>query len=103
MPLNGTVKASVTVTNTGSRAGDEIVQLYIHDVYATSTRPVKELKRFGRVTLQAGESRRIEIELPVSELAFWGADGVKQVEPGDFQLWVAGDSASGEPLAFKVQ
>ena len=46
MPLDGSVTASVTVTNTGSRAGDEIVQLYIHDIYATSTRPVKELKGF---------------------------------------------------------
>ena len=100
---DGTIGVSFTLSNTGKRAGTEVWQLYVRDLVGSLTRPVKELKRFGRVTLQAGESRRIEIELPVSELAFWGADGVKQVEPGDFQLWVAGDSASGEPLAFKVQ
>lgn len=100
---DGTIGVSFTLSNTGKRAGTEVWQLYVRDLVGSLTRPVKELKRFGRVTLQTGESRRIEIELPVGELAFWGADGVKQVEPGDFQLWVAGDSASGEPLAFKVQ
>ena len=75
----------------------------MRDLVGSLTRPVKELKRFGRESLKAGESRRIEVELPVSELAFWGLDGTKKVEPGDFQLWVAGDSASGEPVSFKVE
>ncbi len=100
---DGTIGVSFTLSNTGQRAGTEVWQLYVRDWVGSRPRPVKELKRFGRVTLQAGARRRIEIEMPVSNLAFWGADGVKQVEPGDFQLWVAGDSASGEPLAFKVQ
>ena len=52
--------------------------------------------------LKAGESRTLTVEIPVSELAFVGLDGVKKVEAGDFQLWVAGDSASGEPVNFKV-
>ena len=55
------------------------------------------------VALKAGESRRVEVEIPVSELAFFGADGTRKVGPGDFQLWVAGDSASGEPLSFSVR
>ena len=55
------------------------------------------------MALKAGESRRVEVEIPVSELAFFGADGTKKVEPGDFQLWVAGDSASGEPVSFQVK
>ena len=64
---------------------------------------MKELKAFERVMLKAGESRSLRVQIPVSELAFVGLDGVKQVEPGDFQLWVAGDSASGKPIAFQVQ
>ena len=67
------------------------------------TRPVKELKHFERVSLKPGESRQITVEIPVADLAFWGADGTKKVEPGDFQLWIAGDSASGEPVSFRVE
>ena len=66
------------------------------------TRPVKELKAFERVSLKSGESRTLTVEIPVEELAFVGLDGVKKVEPGDFQVWVAGDSASGVPVLFNV-
>ena len=97
------VRAACTLTNTGARPGTEVVQVYVRDLVGSFTRPVKELKHFERVALQPGESRRVEVEIPVSALAFWGADGTKKVEPGDFQLWLAGDSASGEPLAFKVE
>ena len=97
------VRAACTLTNTGARTGTEVVQVYVRDLVGSFTRPVKELKHFERVALQPGESRRVEVEIPVSALAFWGADGTKKVEPGDFQLWLAGDSASGEPLAFKVE
>ena len=101
-PADGTLTVSYTLTNTGDREGTEVVQVYVRDLVGSVTRPVKELKAFERVTLQAGESRSLQVKIPVSELAFYGLDGVKKVEPGDFQLWVAGDSASGEPLAFKV-
>ena len=94
---------SYTLTNTGDRDGTEVVQVYVRDLVGSITRPVKELKAFERVSLQAGESRSLQVQIPVSDLAFYGLDGDKKVEPGDFQLWVAGDSASGEPLAFKVQ
>ena len=67
------------------------------------TRPVKELKFFERVSLKAGESRNLQVAIPVSNLAFVGLDGVKKVEPGEFRLWVAGDSASGEALSFNIQ
>jgi len=63
---------------------------------------VKELKRFTRTTLQPGEKKTMKFELPVSELAFWNIDLEKVVEPGEFGLWVAGDSQSGEELVFKV-
>ena len=102
-PADGTLTVSFTLENTGSCDGTEVVQLYVRDLVGSITRPVKELKHFERVSLKAGEKRTIQLQLPVSELAFYGLDGVKKVEPGDFQLWVAGDSASGEPVAFKVQ
>ena len=98
-----TIRVSFTLTNTGSCEGTEVAQLYVRDLVGSVTRPVKELKGFQRVTLQPGESRSLSFDLPVQELAFYGLDMVKKVEPGDFQLWVAGDSASGEPLTFKVK
>ena len=75
----------------------------MRDLVGSVTRPVKELKHFERVSLKAGEKRTIEIAVPVSELAFWGLDGMKKVEPGEFRLWVAGDSASGTPVSFSVR
>ena len=99
---DGTIKVSCTLTNKGSREGTEVVQVYVRDLVGSVTRPVKELKHFERVTLKAGESRALEMEIAVSDLAFWGLDGTRKVEPGDFQLWVAGDSDSGNPVSFKV-
>lgn len=88
--------------NTGKYAATEIAQLYVQDKVASVTRPVKELKRFTRVTLKPGEMKTVTLELPVSELAFWNIDMNKVVEPGEFGLWVAGDSQSGEAVAFTV-
>ena len=98
-----TVQVSFTLANTGTRAGTEVVQVYVRDLVGSITRPVKELKHFERVTLDPGESRTLTVGIPVQDLAFVGLDGVKKVEPGEFQLWVAGDSASGEPVSFEVK
>ena len=97
------IKVSVTLSNTGDCDGSEVVQVYVRDLVGSITRPVKELKAFERVALKAGESRNLEFRIPVSDLAFYGLDGVKKVESGDFQLWAAGDSASGEPVSFTVE
>jgi Beta-glucosidase-related glycosidases len=97
------IRVSLTLANTGDCDGTEVVQVYIRDLVGSITRPVKELKAFQRVTLKAGESRNLTLTVPVSDLAFYGLDGVKKVESGDFQLWVAGDSASGDPVAFQVE
>jgi len=102
-PVDGTVRVSFTLTNTGQRDGTEVVQVYVRDLVGSVTRPVKELKHFERVTLRPGESRALQVAIPVRDLAFVGADLVKKVEPGDFQLWVAGDSASGTPVSFQVE
>ena len=98
-----TVQVSFTLANTGACAGTEVVQIYVRDLVGSITRPVKELKHFERVALEPGESRTLTVGIPVSDLAFVGLDGVKKVEPGEFQLWVAGDSASGKPVSFEVK
>ena len=97
------IKVSLTLSNTGDYDGTEVVQVYVRDLVGSITRPVKELKAFERVSLKAGESKNLELQVPVSDLAFYGLDGVKKVEPGNFQLWVAGDSASGDPVSFTVE
>ena len=97
------LRVSFDLKNIGKVAGTEIAQLYVHDCVGSVVRPVKELKRFARVELAAGETKTVTFELPVAELAFWNIDMQYVVEPGDFRLWVAGDSASGEPVNFVVK
>ena len=101
--MDGTLKASVELTNTGKYEATEVVQLYVRDLVGSVVRPVKELKGFRRVTLAPGETVTVEFDLPVSDLSFWNIDMEHVVEPGDFQLWIAGDSASGKPVGFTVK
>jgi beta-glucosidase len=93
---------SVDVENTGTRAGDEVVQLYIRDVVATMTRPVKELKGFQRVTLQPREKRRVDFTLTREHLSFWNRDMRFVVEPGEFRVFVGTNSAEGLEASFRV-
>ncbi len=93
MGKDGKVKASLTVTNTGNRAGDEVVQLYIHDIAASIVRPVKELKGFKRVHLEAGESKTVEFEISEPMLKFYNADLQFVSEPGDFEIMVGPNSS----------
>ncbi len=97
------IRVSFALTNTGQCAGTEVAQVYIRDLVGSVTRPVKELKAFRRVALEPGERQVVSLEIPVSELAFHGLDMAKKVEAGEFQLWVAGDSASGAPVSFQVK
>lgn len=97
-----TLSISFTLKNTGKYDGTEVVQLYVQDKVGSITRPVKELKRFQRVTLKAGESTQVSLSLPVSELAFCGYDMNYTVEPGDFRLWVGTNSAEGLTKDFSV-
>ncbi len=100
---NDVLRVSFDLMNTGKYTATEVAQLYVHDKVGSIVRPVKELKRFERVTLAPGELKVVTFELPVEELAFWNMDMEYVVEPGDFRLWVAGDSASGEPVDFTVK
>jgi len=87
-----TVKVEVDVANTGKVAGDEVVQLYIHDEQASVTRPVLELKHFKRVTLAAGAKTTVSFEIKPSDLWFWNLDMQRVVEPGDFSILVGPNS-----------
>ncbi len=100
---DGVLGVEFDLTNTGERDGVEVVQLYTRDLVGSVVRPVRELKRFERVALAAGETKHLRFEIPVADLAFWTRNMKYEVEPGEFQLWVAGDSASGEPHAFTVE
>lgn len=97
------IKVSFTLTNSGSHEATEVAQLYVRDMVGSVTRPVKELKGFQRVTLAAGESRHMSFTLPVSDLAFYGLDMQKRVEPGEFTLWVGGDSNCSLSKLFNVK
>lgn len=89
----GEIGVSFVVTNAGKRQGVVIPQLYVRDVLASFVRPVKELKAFARIELDAGESTRVTFSIPVDMLCFTGAEGYRIVEPGDFELQVGASSA----------
>jgi beta-glucosidase len=99
---NGKLTVSVEVENTGKRTGDEVVQLYIRDLVASMTRPVKELKGFQRVTLQAGEKKRVEFVLGPEHLGFWNREMRYVVEPGEFRVMVGANSAEVIEAKFEV-
>lgn len=100
---NDTVKVNFTLENIGDFEGTEIVQLYVQDKVGSVTRPIKELKRFDRITLSPGEKQNINFSLPVKELAFWNLDMEKVVEPGDFVLMVGPNSKDLMTKKFVVE
>lgn len=97
------VKVSVDVTNTGTRAGDEVVQLYVRDDLASVTRPVKELKRFERVTLAPGEKKTVQFELTPRDLSLWNVDMKRVVEPGTFTISAGPDSVKLKSTTLTVK
>jgi len=98
----GRATVSVEVTNTGSRAGDEVVQLYVRAEVSRTTRPVMELKGFRRVTLKPGEKRTVTFELGPEELSYHGPDMKRVVEPGRFRVMVGGSSEAVKPVGLDV-
>ncbi|MDR1513977.1 MAG: glycoside hydrolase family 3 C-terminal domain-containing protein [Propionibacteriaceae bacterium] len=97
IPDDGLLEVACTVTNTGDRAGADVAQLYLRDVWAQVTRPVKQLYGFARVELAPGESKRVTFQLHADRTAFTGLAGKRIVEPGEFQLWI-GRSLTDLPL-----
>jgi beta-glucosidase len=99
---NGSVTASVDVTNTGSRAGDEVVQLYIHDPVASISQPVRRLRGFERVTLNPGEKRTVTFTLDRSDFGFYDNRGKFVVEPGRIDVYAGDSSAADLTKSFTV-
>lgn len=97
----GAVTISAEVTNTGDRAADEVVQLYVRDLVGSVTRPVRELKGFRRVRLEPGETVTVSFVLRAEDLAFHGRDMRLVTEPGEFHAWIGGSSATELRTAFR--
>ncbi|WP_445195105.1 beta-xylosidase/alpha-l-arabinosidase [Streptomyces odontomachi] len=92
-PTDGTLRMSFTLANTGERAGAEVVQLYVHDPVVSVVQPVQRLVGYLKVSLEAGESTRIQVAVPADVTSFTGRDGRRRVEPGDLELRLAASSA----------
>ena len=97
------VKVSVEVTNSGNYDGKEVVQLYIHDEFASLARPVKELKGFELIELKKGETKTVTLTLTEKELGFYDNDGNYLVEPGTFKIMVGGSSDKGLESGFELK
>jgi beta-glucosidase len=100
---NDDVTISCKLSNTGSREGDEVAQLYVHQKTASVATPIKALKGFSRVRLKPNESKTITFHLKQSELAVWGANQEWRVEPGEYTVTVGGDSSNGLSSEFALK
>lgn len=96
------IKATVTVTNTGSVSGKEVVQLYTRQLVGTTTHPVKELKGFQKIELKAGESKTVSFNIATSDLKFYNSDLKYVAEPGNFKLFIGGNSRDVKQTDFKL-
>lgn len=97
------VNVSVNVTNTGTRQGDEVVQLYLRDMIGSVSRPVMELKDFKRVPLDPGETKTVAFTITPDKLQFYNIDMKRVVEPGDFQVMVGTSSIEYQTATFEIQ
>ena len=102
MTMAGHVTVTADVRNAGDRAGEEVVQLYVRDLVASVTRPVRELKGFRRVALEPGEQTTVSFTLTREQLGFHGADGRPVSEPGRFHTWIGGSSSAGLRTSFEL-
>ena len=103
IPINGEIKASIEVTNTGTLDGEEVVQLYLRDLIGSITRPIKELKGFEKVAIKAGETKTVTFVINAETLEFYTVKRKWEVEPGDFELWIGGDSNAKLSASFRVK
>ncbi|HOZ76790.1 MAG TPA: beta-glucosidase BglX [Ferruginibacter sp.] len=102
LKAGGTITASVVVTNNSRVSGKEVVQLYLRDMVGSITRPVKELKGFQKIELKAGESKTVEFKISVNDLKFYNSDLKFVAEPGDFKLFIGGNSRDVKEATFKL-
>ena len=102
LKFDGEITASVSLTNTGEVKGKEVVQLYIQDMYASRTRPIKELKGFELVELAPGEQQQIRFTITPDLLAFYTANETWEAEPGEFKLFIGTDSSTKQSVTFNL-
>ncbi|HTX89598.1 MAG TPA: beta-glucosidase BglX, partial [Anaerolineales bacterium] len=101
--LGGALSVTVEVSNTGKAAGDEVVQLYIHQKWGRDSRPLRELKGFQRIGLQPGEKKTVTFQLGPDELSYWSTNARGRVQDAaDFDVWVGGDSRATLHAGFSV-
>lgn len=93
---------SCDITNSGDYDAAEVVQLYIRDKVGSLVRPVKELKNFKKIWIKSGQTQQVEFTLTTNDLAYWNADMQRRAEAGEFTVWIAPDSQSGEGVDFKL-
>jgi beta-glucosidase len=98
----GSVNVEVDVTNRGTMKGDEIVQLYVHKIVSSVTRPVMELKDFARISLNPGEKKAVRFKVDASKLAFWTAEMKYEAEPGDYEIMIGKASIDVQKINLKV-
>ncbi len=103
MDQSGSITATIRVTNAGDYDGEEVVQLYIRDMVASISRPVKELKGFQKISLKKGESREVSFTIGVNDLKFYNSDLDFVAEPGDFKLFIGGNSRDVKEADFKLR
>ena len=99
---DGSVRVRARITNTGKRAGEEVVQLYVHDRVASRVRPIRELKDFRKVALRPGEHADVEFVLDRQALSFTRANGEFGAEPGLFDVWITSSAQEGEAVRFEL-
>jgi len=93
---------STTVKNTGTRVGDEVVELYLRIRGTSMALPVRQLEGFRRITLAPGESKRVEFTIGQHELSFWNIDMQDLVEPASATVWIGPNSAQGQSAEFVI-
>ena len=100
---DATIELSVEVTNTGKVAGKETIQLYIHDLFASRTRPVKELRDFRQITLEPGASKTVSFTISPKTLEFYTANKMWEAEAGEFEVMVGSNSVDLQKATFQYK
>ncbi|MBP6373169.1 MAG: beta-glucosidase BglX [Flavobacterium sp.] len=103
MSVNDSITAAVSITNTGDFDGQEVVQMYIRDLVGSSTRPLKELKGFEKIKIAKGETKTVQFVISADDLKFYNSDLVWVAEPGEFEVFIGGSSATQNKTSFTLK